>query len=87
MVDKLVEECNENTDGAKLTETDLFEHKNECVCYSIVFAVVGVIVLTICIGINTYFIYYKYMNLNEENVSIYDYFYHVKKINHMKWKQ
>ena len=65
LVDKLVEECNENIDEAKLTETALFEHKNECVCYYTVFVVLGVIVLTICIGISTYFIYYKYMNRNK----------------------
>ena len=71
LVDKLVEECNENIDEAKLTEIALFEHKNECVCYYTVFIVLGVIVLTICIGISTYFVYYKYMNRNKENVSVY----------------
>ena len=78
LVDKLVEECNENIDEAKLTEIALFEHKNECVCYYTVFIVLGVIVLTICIGISTYFVYYKYMNRNKENVSVYDYVYHAK---------
>ena len=78
LVDKLVEECNENIDDAKLTEIALFEHKNECVCYYTVFIVLGVIVLTICIGISTYFVYYKYMNHNKENVSIYHYVYHAK---------
>ena len=29
LVDKLVEECNENIDEEKLTKIDLFEHKNE----------------------------------------------------------
>ena len=32
LMDKLVEECNENIDKAKLTEVALFKHKNECVC-------------------------------------------------------
>ena len=36
LVDKLVEECNENIDEAKLTEVALFEHVNECVCSYIV---------------------------------------------------
>ena len=72
---KLVEECNENIDVAKLTEIALFIHKNECACYYTVFIVLGVIVLTICIGISTYFVYYKYMN---RNVSVYDYVYHTK---------
>ena len=75
LVDKLVEECNENIDEAKLTEIALFEHKNECACYYTVFIVLGEIFLTICIGISTYFVYYKYMNRNKENVSVYDYVY------------
>ena len=78
LVDKLVEECNENIDEAKLTEIALFEHKNECACYYTVFIVLGVIVLTICIGISTYFVYYEYMNRNKENVSVYDYVYHAE---------
>ena len=32
LVDKLVEECNENIDEAKLNEIALFEHKNKCIC-------------------------------------------------------
>ena len=47
LVDKLVEECGENIDEAKLTEIDLFEH--ECVCSYTVFIVLSVIALTICI--------------------------------------
>ena len=78
LVDKLVEERNENIDEEKLTEIALFEHKNECVCYYTVFIVLGEIFLTICIGISTYFVYYKYMNRNKENVSVYDYVYHAK---------
>ena len=78
LVDKLVEECNENIDEAELTEIALFEPKNECACYYTVFIVLGVIVLTICIGISTYFVYYKYVNCNEENISVYDYVYHAK---------
>ena len=75
LVDKLVEECNENIDEAKLTEIALFEHKNECACYYTVFIVLNVIVLAISIGIGAYFVYYKYMNRNKENVSVYDYVY------------
>ena len=77
LVDILVEECNENIDEAKLTEIALFEHKNKCACYH-AFIVLSVIVLTICIGVSTYFVYYKYMNRNKENVSVYDYVYHAK---------
>ena len=78
LVDKLVEECNENIDEAKLNEIALFEHKSECACYYTVFIVLSVIFLTIRIGISTYFVYYKYMNRNKENVSVYDYVYHAK---------
>ena len=76
MADKLVEECNENSDEAKLAEIVLFKHKNEWVCYYTVFIVLGVLVLIIYIGISTYFVYYKYMNRIKENVSVYDYVYH-----------
>ena len=47
LVDRLVEEYNENIDEAKLTEVALFEHKNECACYYTVFTVLSIIVLTI----------------------------------------
>ena len=32
LVHKLVEECTENIDEAKLSEIALFEHENECAC-------------------------------------------------------
>ena len=76
MVDKLVEEYGENIDEKKLAEIALFEHKNDCACYYTVFIVLSVIVITICIGISAYFVYYKCMNRNKENVSKYDYVYH-----------
>ena len=37
------------------------------------------IIITINIGIATYFVSYKYMNRNEENVDKYDYVYQAKK--------
>ena len=76
-VDKLVEECSENIDEAKLSEIALFEHVNECVCSYTVCIVLGVIALIIWIGIGAYFTY-KYINRNKENVSKYDYTYHAK---------
>ena len=42
------------------------------------FIILNVILLTICIRISTYFVYYKYMNSNKENVSVHDYVYHAK---------
>ena len=57
IVDKLVEECTENIDEAKITRMALFEHKNECVCSYTICVVLAVIVLTISIGIGAYFVY------------------------------
>ena len=51
LVDKLVEECSENIDEAKLTKTALFEHGNECVCSYTVCIVLAVIALTVSIGV------------------------------------
>ena len=42
------------------------------------FYYLGCIALAISIGIGAYFVYYKYMNGNKENVSAYDYVYHAK---------
>ena len=70
MVDKLIEECNEN-----IKETSLINltkgKSNSCILYIVLFS----IFFTINIGITTYFVYYRYMNHNEENVSKYDYVY------------
>ena len=71
LVDKLVEECSENIDEAKLTKTALFEHGNECVCSYTVCIVLAVIALTVSIGLGAYFTY-KHISLNKENVSKYD---------------
>ena len=87
LVDKLVEECIENIEEAKLSGVTLFEHDNECVCSYTVFIVLAVIALAVSTGIGAYFVYYKYMNRNKENVSINDYFYQTQNINYMKWEQ
>ena len=47
------------------------------------------ILFTNNIGIATYFVYYKYINHNEENTSVYDYVYQRKVINNnnnIKWE-
>ena len=77
LVDKLVEECGENIDEAKLAEIALFEHVNESICFYTVFIVLSVTALTICIGIRAYFTY-KYIKRNKENVSMYHYIYQAK---------
>ena len=78
LVDRLTEECTENTEEVKIASEN--DHKNKCgscilciVMFSIFFA--------INIGTGAYFVYYKYMNRNEENVSGYDYVYQAKNIN------
>ena len=65
LLDKLVEDCNENIDEEKLTDATLFEHKNECTCCCTVFVILAVIALAINIGVGAYFIYYTYMNRNK----------------------
>ena len=77
LVDKLVEECSENIDEAKLTEISLSEHGNERVYSYTVFIVLGIIASTVNIGISASFTY-KYISRNKENVSIYDYVYQAK---------
>ena len=69
--------CTEDIVEAKVTGIALFEHGNQCVCSYTVCIVLGVIALTICIGIGAY-ITDKYINRNKENVSKYDYVYHAK---------
>ena len=72
-----MEKCGEHIDEAKLSEVTLFEHGNECVCSYTICIVLGVIALTICIGIGAYFTY-KYISCNKKNVSKYDFVYQAK---------
>ena len=75
MIDKLIEECNENIGETSLIKINSAKCKsNSYILYIVLFS----ILFTINIGIATYFIYYKYINNNEENVSKYDYFYQRK---------
>ena len=55
LVDKLVEECGENVDEAKLAGAALFEIGNDCVCSYTVCIVMAVIVITIYMGIDALF--------------------------------
>ena len=72
LFDKLVEECTENIDEVKIASEN--EHKNKC-SFCILYIVLFSIIFTINIGITTYFVYDKYMNRNNENVSRYDHAY------------
>ena len=75
LVDKLIEECNENIEQTSLIEINSTKCKhNSCILYIVLFS----IFFTINIGIATYFVYYKYINHNKEDVSVYDHVYHAK---------
>ena len=55
LADKLIEECAENAEEAKITGIPLFEHKNKCKFWCTIYVVLISIVFTICIGISIYF--------------------------------
>ena len=75
MVDKLVEECNENIEETSLVKINAAKCKlNSSILSIVLFS----IFFTINIEIATYFVYYKYINHNKENVSVYDYAYQRK---------
>ena len=74
LVDKLVDECDENIDEVKIV-SESKNKCNSCILYIVLFS----IFFTINVGIGAYFVYYKYMNRNKENVSkYYDYVYQTK---------
>ena len=70
MIDKLVDECNENIDEVKIVSESKNKYKS-CILYILLFS----IFFTINVGIGAYFVYFKYMSRNKENVSKYDYVY------------
>ena len=75
MVDKLIEESNKNIEETSLIKVILAKCKsNSSILYIVLFS----ILFTINIGIATFFVYYKHINHNEENVSVYDYVYQIK---------
>ena len=62
LIDKLVEECSEIIYEVKIAKITLVENENKCKSYCTIYFVLIAISFTICIGIGTYFIYYKYIN-------------------------
>ena len=71
----MTEECTENVKETNLVKINSTKCKhNLCVLYIVLFSVI----ITINIRIATYFVYYKYMHHNKENVSKYDYVYQAK---------
>ena len=76
LVDRLIDECTENIEEARLVEKTIVKYENKhkrssCTVCIVLFS----IILTINVGIGIYFVYYKYMNRNKEDVSKYDYTY------------
>ena len=75
LVDKLIEECNENIQEASLVKINSTKCKNNsCILYTVLLSIFFII----NIGVATYFVYFKYKNHNDENVSVYDYVYQRK---------
>ena len=68
LVDKLVEECNEIVEVVKIVGKN-GDKCSSCILYIVLFS----IFFTISIWIGVYFVYYKYMHHNKENISKYDY--------------
>ena len=62
-----MKKCTENINAVKIAGMDLFERGNECKSSCTIYVVLIAIVFTICIGIGTYFIYYKYINHDKKN--------------------
>ena len=79
MVNKSVGECNETIHEVKLIKITLAESENRYKCNScILYIALFSIFFTINVGIGAYFVYYKYVNRNNKDVSrYYDYVYHV----------
>ena len=68
MVNKLGDECDENIDEVKISSESKNKF-NSCILHIVLFSIFFII----NVGIGAYFVYYKYMNRNKENVSVYDY--------------
>ena len=65
LVNKLVGECNETIYEVKLIKITLAESENRYKCNScILYIALFSIFFTINVGIDSYFVYYKYVNYN-----------------------
>ena len=74
LVDKLVDECSENIDDEAEIVSEYKNKCNSCILYILLVS----IFFTTNIGIATCFAFYKFINRNKENVSVYDYVYQGK---------
>ena len=82
LVDKLVEECTENLKEVKSAKITSAEYENVCKSSCTIYVVLFPIMFTTNIGIDTYFVYYKYINPSKKVVDNKHWF-----INHIKWLQ
>ena len=74
-VDKLIEKCNEVVEETSLVKINSTKCKpNSCILYIFLFSIIFIITS----GVASYFVYYKYMNHNKENVSKNGYVYRGK---------
>ena len=63
LIAKLVEECTEIVEEVKLAKKTLAEHENKHKCsFCTLYIVLLSIIFTVNVGIDTYFVYYKYVN-------------------------
>ena len=77
MVNKLIDESLETIEKRSLVKINSTKcNHNSCILYIVLFS----IFLTINVGIGAYFVYYKYVNPNKENVFKYDYVYQTEKL-------
>ena len=76
LIDKLVDECDENFDEEIEIVSEGKNKSNSCILYIVLFSIYFII----NVRIGAYFVYCKYINYNKENVSkYYNYVYQTKK--------
>ena len=67
LIDKLVDECDENFDEEIEIVSEGKNKSNSCILYIVLFSIYFII----NVRIGAYFVYCKYINYNKENVSKY----------------
>ena len=58
-----------NIDEVKLAKITLEEHENMCICSGALYIALFSVLLTINIGIGSFFVYYKYIDHDKETVA------------------
>ena len=75
LLDQSVDECNETVDEEVKIVNENENKCSSCILYIALFSIFFII----NVGIGAYFVYYKYVKCNKENVSkYYDYVYQTK---------